>query len=849
MQKVSPDKLPPQALEVEKTLLGSLLIDKEAINKVADLLRPEDFYQRGHQIIYQAIMSLFDKHEPLDLLSLANKLEEMGHLEDIGGMAYLTSLAGSVGTSAHILSYAKIVQRKKMLRDLIDAAHHIIGISANEESDVEDLLDEAEKKLFSVSQKSLTKNFLRLGNTLDDAMNRILNQGDGNIRGQKTYFAGLDDKLGGLQKSDLIVLAARPSVGKTAFAINIALNVAKDNIPVGIFSMEMSLDQIVDRLIAAQSGVSLWKLRTGKLGEELQETTRACEELKGLPLFIDDSPSPNILQMRTMARRLQAEHGLGLLVVDYLQLMSARRNYDSPVQQVTEISRGLKGLAKELNIPIIAVSQLSRAVEQRDGHRPKLSDLRDSGCLTGDTFIMRADTGEFATIKSLVERDKQTPIPVFSMDKNLKLSVQPLTKAFSSGKKEVYEMKLRSGRTIKASSNHPFYMINGWHVLEELKVGGHIAIPRTIKLIKPENSLSDEEVILLAHLLGDGCILPHQPYHYTSADMKNIRIVSLTAKKLFGINRVHSYNKIIPPQLFKQSNNKIALFLHHLWATDGNISWKNLKGRQPAAAIYYSSTSKTLINQIQHLLLRFGIQATIRPVQKGSYRPNYNIHIQGSQNQLEFLRNISCYGNRGKITPELICALKKITPNQNLDVIPKEVWKSFIAEAKIDANITWRGLSAQLQTQYNGSSLFGSGISRNRMANLAQVLRSLNLRNLAESDLYWDEVVSIIPLGLQEVYDATVGGNHNFIANDIIVHNSIEQDADLVMFIHREDKIKDRDKLNPDQINTAQLIIAKHRNGPTGEIDFKINPDSLRFLELDKIHGDLGAVNDGENYL
>lgn len=392
---VAQDKLPPQAIEVEKTLLGSLLIDKESINKVADFLKPDDFYQRSHQVIYQAIMTLFEKRDSLDLLSLANRLDEMGHLEDIGGMAYLTSLAGSVGTSAHILSYAKIVQRKKMLRDLIDAAHHILGISANEDKDVEDLLDEAEKKLFSVSQKSLTKNFQQLGTTLDDAMNRILNQGDGNVRGQKTSFTGLDDKLGGLQKSDLIILAARPSVGKTAFAINLALNVAKDNVPVGIFSMEMSIDQIVDRLIAAQSGVSLWKLRTGKLGDDLQETTRACEELKGLPLFIDDSPSPNILQMRAMARRLQSEHGLGLLIVDYLQLMSARRNYDSPVQQVTEISRGLKGLAKELNIPIIALSQLSRAIEQRDGHRPKLSDLRDSGSIEQDAdlvmFIHRDD--------------------------------------------------------------------------------------------------------------------------------------------------------------------------------------------------------------------------------------------------------------------------------------------------------------------------------------------------------------------------------------------------------------------------------------------------------------------------
>ena len=375
--------------------MGSLLIDREAINKVADFLKPEDFYQRSHQIVYDAIIALFEKREPLDLLSLSNKLQEMKHLENVGGLAYLTSLANSVGTSAHILSYAKIIQRKKTLRDLIDAAHHILGISSREEDDVENLLDEAEKKLFSVSQKSLTKNFMRLGLTLDEAMNRILNQGDGSIRGIKTSFASLDDKLGGLQKSDLIVLAARPSVGKTSFAINLALNVARNNVPVGIFSMEMSIDQIVDRLIAAQSGVSVWKLRTGKLGDELQETTRACEELKNLPIFIDDSPSPNILQMRAMARRLQSEHGLGLLVVDYLQLMSSRRNYESAVQQVTEISRGLKGLAKELNIPIIAISQLSRAVEQRDGHRPKLSDLRDSGSIEQDAdlvmFIHRED--------------------------------------------------------------------------------------------------------------------------------------------------------------------------------------------------------------------------------------------------------------------------------------------------------------------------------------------------------------------------------------------------------------------------------------------------------------------------
>ena len=397
--KISTDYLPPQNLDAEKSLLGSLLINREAINKVADYLKPEDFYNRSHQLVYEAVFSLFDKREPIDLLSLSNKLAEMNCLEQIGGRAYLTSLVTSVPSAAHVTSYAKIVQRKKMLRDLIDAAHHIITLGHREEEDVETLLDEAERRLFAVSNKSLTKNFLDVGSALDDAIERITNQHDGTLRGHKTGYIDLDHTLGGLQKSDLIILAARPSVGKTSFAINLAYNIAKQNIPVGIFSMEMSIDQVVDRFIALASGVSLAQFRTGQLakeGDDLLRITMACDELKKLPLYIDDSPSPNILQMRAMARRLQAEHGLGLLVVDYLQLMSSRRNYESQVQQVTEISRGLKGLSKELNIPILALSQLSRAVEQRGGDgRPKLSDLRDSGSIEQDAdlvmFIHRED--------------------------------------------------------------------------------------------------------------------------------------------------------------------------------------------------------------------------------------------------------------------------------------------------------------------------------------------------------------------------------------------------------------------------------------------------------------------------
>lgn len=396
-------QIPPQNIDAEKSLLGALLIDKESINKVVDFLNPEDFYNRNHQTIFEAALALFERRENIDILTLSSKLKEMGSLEQIGGLGYLTSLANSVPTSAHVATYGKIIQRKKTLRNLIDAAHHIIGLGHREEDDVENLLDEAEQKLFQVSQKSYTQSFFNLASGLDEAMERISNQDSGVLRGYATNHRRLDELLGGFQKSDLIILAARPSVGKTAFAIDLALRAAEQQVPVGVFSLEMSIDQVIDRFIAAKSGASLWKLRTGKLAhdgnDDFLKITNAITELKDLPIYIDDASSLNVLQMRAMARRLQAEHGLGLLIIDYLQLMAARRNYDSPVQQVTEISRGLKGLAKELNIPIIALSQLSRAVENRDGHKPRLSDLRDSGSIEQDAdvvmFIHRDDKVNF----------------------------------------------------------------------------------------------------------------------------------------------------------------------------------------------------------------------------------------------------------------------------------------------------------------------------------------------------------------------------------------------------------------------------------------------------------------------
>lgn len=397
------DKLPPQNLEAERSLLGALILDKNAIIKVVDLIKPKDFYKQIHRDIYLAIAELFEKGEPVDLLAVSSRLKEKNLLENIGGNTYLTELINSVPTASHVLNYAKIVQRKRILRELIEAGQDIDSLGHAEQEDIDEVLDRAEQRIFSIAQKSLTQRFLPIKETLEGAFERIdrLSKHEGGIRGVPTGFIDVDNMLSGFQKSDLIILAARPSIGKSALAVNIAMNIAtKQKLPVGIFSLEMSNDQIVDRLIATLANINLWNLRTGKLSHEgadndFERIQHAMGVLSEAPIFIDDAASANVLQMRAMARRLQAEYGLGLLVIDYLQLVEPRNPAASPVQQVSEISRSLKGLARELNVPVLALSQLSRAVEHRVPQIPKLADLRESGSLEQDAdvvlFIYRED--------------------------------------------------------------------------------------------------------------------------------------------------------------------------------------------------------------------------------------------------------------------------------------------------------------------------------------------------------------------------------------------------------------------------------------------------------------------------
>ncbi|MEK7148593.1 MAG: replicative DNA helicase [Patescibacteria group bacterium] len=416
-------RIPPQNIDSEKALLGSLMLRPDGIYDVGDVVTRDSFYVDKHRIVFDAMLELHSRHEPIDLLSVSARLKERGKFDNIGGGSYLAELVDGVPSSSNAKYYAEMIQRKHVLRTLIEAAEHISELGYNEADEIETVLDEAEKKIYSITNASVTKKFVNIKDTLGEAWERLdtMHKGGAGLRGIPSGFPALDTLLSGFQKGDLVILAARPSMGKTTLALDIARQAAiQHNVPVGIFSLEMNTQQLVDRMLSAESRVNAWKLRTGKLSldEDFDKIRGSLEKLSKAPIFIDDQSGNTIMKMRSAARKLKSEHGLGLIIVDYLQLMSTAKQYDSMVNQVTEISRSLKNLAKDLDVPVIALSQLSRAVESRGG-KPRLSDLRDSGSIEQDAdvvmFIHREDKQDKNSDRPniaeiLVEKHRNGPV-------------------------------------------------------------------------------------------------------------------------------------------------------------------------------------------------------------------------------------------------------------------------------------------------------------------------------------------------------------------------------------------------------------------------------------------------------
>jgi len=413
---MSEQRLPPQNLEAERSVLGALLIDKDAIIKVAEFLRPEQFYKAANGYVYAAILSLYEKSEPSDMITVPDELKKKKLLSKVGGVGYLSELATGVPTAANIEYYGQMVKDTFVKRELISSAARIAEMGYNEETECAEMIDKAEQSLFAVSQDLLREYFVPIKQTLEtsfDRLDELHKKGEG-LRGVPTGFKSLDKKLSGMQESNLIILAGRPSVGKSAMASNIIQQAAVEHkIPVGLFSLEMSREQLVDRMLSAQADVDAWKITTGNLEEEdFARIGEAMGELAEAPIFIDDTPGLNILEMRTKARRLQMEHGVKLFVVDYLQLLHGR-GLESRVQEVGEVSQALKNMSRELKVPVLACAQLSRAIEQRTSRVPQLSDLRESGSIEQEAdvvmFLYRPEEESRSEIKLLVSKHRNGP--------------------------------------------------------------------------------------------------------------------------------------------------------------------------------------------------------------------------------------------------------------------------------------------------------------------------------------------------------------------------------------------------------------------------------------------------------
>ncbi len=643
-------KIAPNSKESEMIVLGSMLTSINSLNIGADGLDDSDFYFTEHRIIFQTLKSAYRNDKPADVHLIGEELKRQEKLKAIGGIGYLTTLAQYAGTSAYIEEYIELVRDKSILRKMINVAQDVEREALNNPEDVNVLLDDAQAKFFIISQAAnssagiLVKDLLsgvkavsQLPYLKELQERQELFQKKGpqelGITGIPTHFVDLDKLINGLGASNLMIVAGRPAMGKTALALNIAENVAfKNSLPVGIFSLEMTAEQLLHRMICSQAEVESDKIRTGSInGIEYQRVVAAVNAMMKGTVVIDDQPGMKITDLRARARRMKESHNIQLLVVDYLQLISGSglsRSGENRQNEISEISRMMKTLARELNVPIICVSQLSRKVEERQGHRPMMSDLRESGCLTGDTLIQNAETGTFHTIKELADRSTQTPIYVHAVDKDFKISKHRMIKAFYSGKKKVFELKTRSGRTVKASANHPFLQLGGWIPLEKIKKGDRIGLPRQLKI---ENAKDKS---------------PIQSYHYASSDEGAVAVIAQSSKELLA---------------------------------------------------------------------------------------------------------------------------------------------------------------------------------------------------LAESDVYWDEVLAIEELGIEDVYDATVENVHNFVANDILVHNSIEQDSDIVMFILR------REYYDPyDKPGLAELIVAKNRHGAVGSVNLTYRKELAQFANYSPMHSNPSNSKDNE---
>jgi replicative DNA helicase len=1139
------DRTPPQDIAAEQSVLGAMLLSKDAIADVVEVVREADFYRPAHQTVFNSVTNLFAKGEPADAVTVANALTRSGDLGRIGGAAYLHTLVAGVPTAANAGYYAQIVRDRAVLRRLVNAGTRIVQWGYAGEGDVDQVVDRSQAEVFDVTSGRTSEDYLPLADIMDSAVTEIegIASRGGEMVGVPTGFIDLDRLTNGLHPGQLIILAARPAIGKalaldtaiptpsgwttmgelaagdsvlgvdglptavvaatpvlhgrecflvefsdgaslvadadhewvvafdsdhavvattgqlhqhladdpvaalpalpntaaitlperellidpyalgvwlatspghrlepevemylegaghtlTTFAaaagergitrrgfipreflrgsqrqrrdllagiLDVAADVdssgavvcrttsrplaqdvyevltslglvpsvaglpARDiashpeiavtftsdervfrlhdkhtehkerwshlddgdsqrrfiaaitpvpSVPVRcievdhpthlflagrsmiathnstlgldiarsasvkhglasvIFSLEMSRNEIVMRLLSAEAQVPLHNMRSGKMHDpEWRKIASRQGVLHEAPLFVDDSPNMTMTEIRAKCRRLKQRHDLRLVIVDYMQLMSSGKKVESRQQEVSEFSRSFKLLAKELGVPVIAISQLNRGPETRNDKKPMLSDLRESGCLTAETRVVRADTGAEVTVGDLF-RAGERDVPVWSLDDSLRYRARTLTHVFATGHRDVFRLTTASGRMLHLTGNHPLLTYDGWRACADLAPGMRIAVARHVPAPLEVDAIDDDDAVLLAHLIGNGTFDGRRPVQYDAVGANNLSAFVTAARRRFGLVTVgdrepgapatavqlpaadwvtslgltghQPCDRFVPAPLFAAPMQQICLFLRHLWANLGAI------GVGPAGCsgvVRLTAESRRLVDDVARLLLRIGLVATVTALPADGEGGVFRLEVTEPADQLVFLRRIGGFGLRARGAAKLLASLES-RPAVSDDDPPTDVWDDL------------RQALGESDEQPASASKPGK-----RLARVAAMLDDSQLDLMATNDVFWDQIAAIDPIGRQDVYDATVLGTHNFIANGVAVHNSLEQDADMVILIHREDAY---DKESA-RIGEADLIVAKHRNGPTDTVTVAFQGHYSRFVDM-----------------
>ena len=853
-------------------MLGGVLLRNEVLAGL-DFLTEDQFYDPRHRVVFAAMRRLESKSKPIDEVTLEAELSQEGKLDAVGGLAFLADLAMRVPTADNVEHYAEIIRDKYSARQLMIVASEIASKGYEDYGDVEDYLDQAESEIFKVTQSTERGGPEVLKKLLKDVFSSLDTRfaAPGGITGIPTGFNDLDEKTAGLQPTELIILAARPAMGKTSFALSMAQNAAIGHgWPVIVFSLEMSGAQLAERLLCSEARVDSSALRRGQLQrQDMTNLTYAANNLSKARLMIDGTPALSLRELRARCRRFMADKEMlgdkkfGLIIIDYLQLMrgseTARRA--SREQEISEISRGLKALAKELNCPVVALSQLNRSLESRPDKRPQMSDLRE--CVAGNTLVMLAD-GSRTPIRELVG---STP-RVVAMTPQGRLDVALSDKVWRVGTRPLFEVRLASGRTLRATGRHRLYGANGWVRVDDLSEGARIATARCLPEPEDCDEWPDMRVALIGQLIGDGSYLSGQPMRYSTNSADNSRVVEQAAISEFGVavkryqgrrhwhqllisgndNRWHpagvnkwlrelgvfnqrSQQKRVPRAAFRLGNRHIALLLRHLWATAGCIWTTKPTANKQRGRIYYSTSSPGLARDVMALLLRLGIVARMKHVEQAGYRPAYHVDVSGRDQQWLFLERVGAFGPRVPQAERLRAMLRQQDANTNVDTLPVQVFDRG-KRTMTDRGISQRKMAALRGTSYGSAAHVKFAPSRDVIAQYAELLDDAELRAAAASDVFWDTVTSIDPAGEEDVFDLTVPGPASWLADGIVSHNSgaIEQDADLIMFIYR-DVVYNPDTEHP---NVAEVIIGKNRHGAIGRVETMFEGRYTRFENLSR---------------